>query len=364
VALRSALASASVYLAACQVLGDLQVKTLVSAAGDGGPLLDGSRDARLGDAADGTADVAAASDAAGPAPLPADCHTLDPRYDEALWPVPPDGPDGTNYQVDATHGTVLDLTTKLMWQAATAPYATYDDAKCACRALTLGGFDNWRMPSLLELVTIVDYAKNNDPNGTGTTVPTTNSTVFPETDLAIYWSATAQGKGTGLPFLLDFSEGNTVDADSRVDAGPDAGVSGKDVFRCVRSTVAPPPPPRYDTSRPDAVVDLYTRLEWQKTVASVVDTPAAAAGYCQSQQLDGHQDWRLPTVKELASLFDFTQYPAFDPLAFPNAPSLEYVTATVYGADPTQSVWTASGSGDLYIIPSSNANSVRCVRSP
>jgi hypothetical protein len=340
--------------ASCQLFGDIGAKTF-SPRGDGGVVAEASRDAP----------VESGADVGGPPPLPADCHTLDPLYDRALWRVPADGPDGTNYEVDKAHGTVLDLTTKLMWQAATDTAAGYEDAECACRHLRLGGFDNWRMPSLLELVTIVDYAKNIDPGGTGTTVPATNSAIFPDTQLETYWTATAQGPGAlgpGFPFVLDFSEGNTADTYSQVDAGPDGGVPGKDPFRCVRSTVAPPSLPRFDTSNPDVVIDLYTSLEWQKIVSSTLVTPLVAAGDCARSALDGHHDWRVPTVKELASLFDFDVYPAFDPKAFPNAPSLEYVTASVYGADPTETVWAASGTGDILIVPSNVANSARCVR--
>jgi hypothetical protein len=337
-------------IAACQILADIDEKTFVPS--DGGSTRDGST------STDGV------TDAADSGLLPPDCETLVSTYDQALWPLPPVSLDGTNYEV--WNGTVLDKTTRLMWQQASDPEGTYDDAKCACRHLSLGGYDNWRLPSLVELMTIIDYAKNVDPEGTGTTVPATNTVVFPDTLLEAYWTATAQGKaslGPGLPVLLDFSEGETEDP-TRLDAGADAGVRGMEPFRCVRSAAPPPVASRFDTGTPGIVIDNNTQLEWQAAAASVLETSSSGSGYCTGLELDGHEDWRLPNVRELASLVDFHAYPTIDANAFPDTQTgYAWVTSTPEGDDPTDAVWNVDfSSGDIYIVPSSVMDFVRCVR--
>lgn len=314
-----------------------------------------------GDAATAT-DAAGAADAGDEAPPytgPADCKQVDPAFEQAAWPMPADGPDGTNYAIDDAQGTVLDKTTHLMWQRSSAPIATYEDAKCACRAYADGNFHDWRMPTLLEMVTIVDYAKNIDQNGTGTTVAATNTVVFPDTRLEDYWTATPQGASSlmpGLPVLVDLGNGNTAEATS---TGTFRGN-----FRCVRSTKPLPPSPRF-TVQDGIVHDGSTSLQWQQLVTSVQRKPGEAAGYCASLQLGGQQGFRLPTVKELASLIDFTTTKGLriDERSFPGTQSLSYVTSTRYGADPTMSLWVVDfGSGDIILQVADASYYVRCVK--
>ena len=335
----------------CQLLGGIGGKILVD---------DGDAAAAMG--ADAAADAGGGPDAGDDAPPyvgPADCKQTDPAFEQAAWPVPADGPDGTNYVIDDAQGTVLDKTTHLMWQRTSLPLASYDDAKCACRSYTGGGFHDWRMPTLLEMVTIIDYAKNINQSGTGTTVAATNTVVFPDTRLEYYWTASTQGAQSlmpGLPILLDFGNGNTAESTS-------TGTSRGD-FRCVRSTQALPAPPRF-TVQDGIVHDASTKLSWQQFLVNSMFKPSEAAGYCAGLSLGGQQGFRLPTVKELASLIDFTTTKGLriDERSFPGTQSLSYVTATRYGADPTASVWVVDfGSGDIILQVADQAFYVRCVK--
>ncbi|MFH1718532.1 MAG: DUF1566 domain-containing protein, partial [Planctomycetota bacterium] len=53
------------------------------------------------------------------------------------------------------------------------------------------------------------------------------------------------------------------------------------------------------------VTDLVTGLMWQKTPDFVRRTMDEAESYAKSLALGGHNDWRLPTIKELFSIADF-----------------------------------------------------------
>ncbi|HVV49219.1 MAG TPA: DUF1566 domain-containing protein [Polyangia bacterium] len=103
------------------------------------------------------------------------------------------------YMVNA--GTVYDTKTKLTWQQTVTPttYAFSDAINyCASMGVSLGGA-GWRIPTIKELQTIVDYSQ--------TSAPWIDRTAFPSTPVHYFWSSTAQA-GTTTHWVLDFSVGN------------------------------------------------------------------------------------------------------------------------------------------------------------
>jgi len=87
-------------------------------------------------------------------------------------------------------GTVTDTDTGLMWQQATAPGAyTWQQALSYCENLTLAGYPDWRLPSVNELQSIVDYSRYD---------PAINTDYFSNTAvLSDYWSSTTYA---GYPY--------------------------------------------------------------------------------------------------------------------------------------------------------------------
>lgn len=53
------------------------------------------------------------------------------------------------------------------------------------------------------------------------------------------------------------------------------------------------------------VTDVATGLIWQQQDDGVARNYSAAIVYCQGLSLAGQSDWRLPNIKELASILDF-----------------------------------------------------------
>jgi hypothetical protein len=53
----------------------------------------------------------------------------------------------------------------------------------------------------------------------------------------------------------------------------------------------------------DGKVDGNDGLDW-----------CAALDYCEGLKLGGHDDWRLPNLRELQSILDYGRYPAIDPI--------------------------------------------------
>jgi hypothetical protein len=128
--------------------------------------------------------------------------------DWAGWPMPNDQADVTagapnlESYADNGDGTVTDNVTGLMWQQ-TVPTGTYTWAQALayCPTLTLANHGDWRLPSRIELVSIVDMGV--------TSGPMINNTHFPSTPTAVFWSASPVA---GLPadaYIVDFFNGYT-----------------------------------------------------------------------------------------------------------------------------------------------------------
>jgi formylglycine-generating enzyme required for sulfatase activity len=99
-------------------------------------------------------------------------------------------------------GTVLDTKTKLTWQQQTpTTLYTWADAKTYCAGLggTLGG-SGWRLPTIRELVTLIDYSQG--------TPPVIDTTTFPGTPVADFWSSSPQAGSSTNVWEVWFYFGN------------------------------------------------------------------------------------------------------------------------------------------------------------
>jgi len=116
-----------------------------------------------------------------------------------------------------------------------------------------------------------------------------------------------------------------------------------------------------DESR-DIVWDKVTNLTWQRTVDSNQYTWDEAKAYCDKLVHGGYDDWRLPWRIELVSIVDYTKSdPAIDAV-FPNTPSVEFWTASIY-VDVSGYAWAVEFyEGDSYPPTTNTQFSVRCVR--
>jgi hypothetical protein len=79
-------------------------------------------------------------------------------------------------------------------------------------------------------------------------------------------------------------------------------------------------PPRYRDNGNGTVTDLVTGLMWQKGFTR--DVPFSQAGdYARRANTGGHRDWRVPSIKELYSLIDFSGHQGSGNPASRTAPS-------------------------------------------
>ncbi len=101
--------------------------------------------------------------------------------------------------VDNGDGTVTDHSTGLMWQKnPSTQQSTWFEGLSSCENLTLGGYTDWRMPNIKELISIFDF---------GEASPTVNKVFFPNMQVASlhgYWSSTTNPENTIRAWLANF----------------------------------------------------------------------------------------------------------------------------------------------------------------
>lgn len=120
--------------------------------------------------------------------------------------------------IDNGNGTVTDTGSCLMWQQATASGMNlFLDYNSYCHNLALGGYSDWRLPTVRELSILVDSTIN--------TSGPTGKKFFPDTGPLNYWSSTTRPVSSQLWTVLFYS-GSSHDTKVREDAGR--------VVRCVR----------------------------------------------------------------------------------------------------------------------------------
>jgi hypothetical protein len=74
-----------------------------------------------------------------------------------------------------------------MWQKNNSGNSmTWEDALAYCDGLNLGGYMDWRMPTIKELKSLTDFSRYS---------PSINTTYFPDTASEFYWSSTTRMDG-------------------------------------------------------------------------------------------------------------------------------------------------------------------------
>jgi hypothetical protein len=114
------------------------------------------------------------------------------------------------------------------------------------------------------------------------------------------------------------------------------------VFLLMALAFAPAVSALYVDNGDGTVTDNVTGLVWQQGDAQNDGgglSWQASLEYCDTLSLAGHNDWRLPNVRELLSLVDFSRYsPAIDPLFDYSVPA---------NGSPFAYYWSSSSRDDL-----------------
>jgi hypothetical protein len=103
-------------------------------------------------------------------------------------------------RVSAACESVADERTGLVWMRAHGSPASWLDAIAACEAATADGADDWRLPSVKELVTIVDDTRRN---------PAVDPNAFPGTPSDLFWASTPSVADPSRAWTVTFLAGGT-----------------------------------------------------------------------------------------------------------------------------------------------------------
>ena len=93
--------------------------------------------------------------------------------------------------------TVTDNVTGLMWQNGVLGSKMQPDAIMYCTNLRLGCHSDWRLPSVIELFSIVDYGK---------TFPSINA-IFSPPPSGVFWSSSLPPGSPNYAWSVDFGSG-------------------------------------------------------------------------------------------------------------------------------------------------------------
>ncbi len=229
---------------------------------------------------------------------------------------------------DNGDGTVSDLHTGLMWQKGyEAEKMSFDDALAGASMCNTGGYDDWRLPTIKELYSLIMF-NGEDPSGYE---GTDTSGLIPFIDIeyfdfrygltdederiidAQYASSTeyvwTTMDGDHTLFGVNFADGRIKGYGTVMPFGP--AIAKTFEVKYVRGNV------QYGVNKfadnaDGTVSDTATGLMWtQEDSEAGLDWEQALA-WVEEKNIENHlgySNWRLPNVKELQSIVDYTRSP-------------------------------------------------------
>jgi hypothetical protein len=249
---------------------------------------------------------------------------------------------------DNGDGTITDNVTGLMWQKSpdtngdgtinAADKLTYDEALAGAETLTLGGYSDWRLPTIKELYSLILF-DGIDPSGLESSPAVTLIPFIDTTYFDFAYGDTAAGEriidaqfasstkyvattmnGAETMFGVNFADGRI----KGYPAGPMPGQSQGKAFYVlyVRGDMDYGNNDLTDNGD-STITDNATGLMWSRDDSGTDLNWEEALAWVAQKNVEnylGYDDWRLPNVKELQSIVDYSRSPdttgsaAIDPL--------------------------------------------------
>jgi hypothetical protein len=109
---------------------------------------------------------------------------------------------GTPLPADASEWqAVLDTRTSLMWAVEISKRLTFKKAQASVGKLAIGGFEDWRLPTVEELFLLADRTRKD---------PAIDTDFFPDTPSDWFWTSTVYaGSPADYAWFVNFSSGSS-----------------------------------------------------------------------------------------------------------------------------------------------------------
>ena len=234
---------------------------------------------------------------------------------------------------DNKDGTVTDLVTQLMWQQDPGAKKTYQDAIAGASACRVGGHEDWRLPTIKELYSLILF-NGVDPDHRSNDA----SKLQPFIDAAYFkfqYGNADRGErvidsqfATSTKYVSTTMRGNETlfgvnFADGRIKGYP-IGNPGRRRGKAKAYYVL------YVRGNKDygknsfkdngngTITDRATGLTWMKVDSGHFKVGQNKDGklnweqalkWAEDLEYAGHSDWRLPNIKELQSIVDYSRSP-------------------------------------------------------
>jgi hypothetical protein len=230
---------------------------------------------------------------------------------------------------DLGNGAVLDNVTCLTWQKAESPSDTITNNQAYCDALNTSssaGYTDWRMPTRVEIASIVDRTRTN----TAINAIFTKEASGYDRTFSLWYETIAGIKSSTFGWVYNMGSGLTSNAYAQTSPAMVRCVRGNGTGETLMEQAVEPP--NHYTITNGEVTDNYTGLIWQQVYSATSMDWSAAAGYCSGLGLNGNT-WRVPSLNELSTLVNEAEVsPAVNRTAFPNVVSCG-TTTWFWGAE-------------------------------
>lgn len=234
---------------------------------------------------------------------------------------------------DNGDGTITDNVTGLMWQKSFITLS-WGDAETEASTASTGGYKDWRVPTIKELYSLINFTGNQGTGNPESTTPPVDAVPFIDTSYfdfeygqvaryidaqyvtsTVYTSTTMDGNPTF--FGVNF-------ADGRIKGYPQVRLGGVPYYaRFVRGEN------NYGVNNfkdngDNTITDEATGLMWTKfdsggeifasSISKYIKSDGSlnweeALDFAENTNFAGYSDWRLPNAKELHSILDYTRSP-------------------------------------------------------
>lgn len=257
-----------------------------------------------------------------------------PNVGDAFYGQNATYPGNTQNYKDNGDGTVTDMVTGLMWSKTPdlngdrvidySDKMSYTEAISNASSFNLAGYTDWRLPSIKELYSLIDFS-GNDPSGyegtsTDWLVPFINTDYFDfgygdlnagERIIDAQFATTTKYVSTTMMnaqtmFGVNFADGRIKGYPT--DAMPGQTEDKQFYVLYIRGNTNYGVNSFVDNGN-GTITDNATGLMWMQDDNASGISWEEALSYAEGKEFAGYSDWRLPDVKELQSIVDYTRSP-------------------------------------------------------